>query len=276
MKTIFTLIHVLFLSIAAVSAQNSYINNHSFEATNWQSIAWFSQTNTGSPIIVDQTDPFFAKDHIHAHTGNKFAYFGGIQNAGGLYEASLIQEFSIPFAGNANFTLYYRYVRESTDPGSYVRILVDGNVIWSIAPHFIVDASEDYELKTFDLGYLETGNHVIQIEGYENPLGGDTPMQFTFDDFILQTSATASINDESNLQINTICTPGNILIETNEAIQSEVMIELVDISGKMVSSAVTCFDNTYSLSVPNDRSGIYILNLKTTNKTYSKKIFIQN
>ena len=104
MKFIFTLIVSAFM-IGGIHSQNSIIQNHDFETTNWQDIAWFSQTNTGSPIIVNQSDAFFIKDDIFAHSGLHFAYIGGVQSPAGLYEGDLVQEFYVPMSGNGQ--LYF-------------------------------------------------------------------------------------------------------------------------------------------------------------------------
>ncbi len=275
MRIISTLLVVLAIT-TNLQSQNSYINNCNFEATNWQSIAWFSQTNTGSPVIVSQTDPFFEKNDIVAHSGLQFAYIGGTQNAGGLYEAQLVQEFNVPYTGVGKMNFYMRYIKESTDPGSMIKIYIDGIAVWSITPHFIVNQSEEYVMETVELGELTAGPHTIEIYGYENPLGGNAPMQFTFDDFILQSTSTSSVNNEENIGLNITCLPGSIQLNTTEMINEDANIELVDLSGKVISSTRVYFQNSYSLPVQLMGAGMYILNIKTNTYHISKKLFIQS
>lgn len=273
---IFTILFISSIFAVSLTAQNSYINNYSFEITDWQSIAWFSNTNTGSPVIVNQNEPFFTKDDIRANSGISFAYIGGVQSPAGLYEGQLAQEFNLPVSGDATISFYVRYIRESVDPGSVITVRIDGEIVWSINPHYIVDASENYEMVSVEVGRLEVGTHNIEIFGYENPLGGDAPMQFAFDDFVLQASSTASINESENIGLSVICTPGNVQIQTQQDINQDVVIEFLDFSGKIISTNVTYFQNSYSLPVSSLSTGMYILNLKTTNQTFSRKLFIQH
>lgn len=263
--------------IGGIHSQNSIIQNHDFETTNWQDIAWFSQTNTGSPIIVNQSDAFFIKDDIFAHSGLHFAYIGGVQSPAGLYEGDLVQEFYVPMSGNGQLYFSVRYIQESTDPGSLITISIDDHIVWSVQPHYIVDYPEDYMVKLAEIGYLEAGNHTISIHGYENPLGGDAPMQFAFDDFNLNVIASpASVENEENIDLNVFCSNGNIQIQSIEAINKDAVIELLDLSGKVISSSVTYFQHSYTLPVNSFNSGMYILNIKTNKQTISKKLFIQN
>lgn len=273
-KVVTVLLMIGFLNAGNNWSQNSHLQNAGFENTNWQNIGWISQTNTGSEMIVSEDKPIFNNNNVEAYNGSHFACIGGAQSVNGLYEGTLAQEFNLSLGGKAYLNFYYRYIRESVDPGSYVRILVDGIEIWSISPHFIVDASEDYELISLEVGTLEAGNHTIEIKGYEYAVGGDLPMQFAFDDFIFNTISTTSL-EEQHMDIKLICLPGMIQIETAEPINEDVQIELVDLSGKVVASSLTYFERSYSLPVEFYTSGIYILNLKTTTQTRSKKIFIQ-
>jgi hypothetical protein len=73
-----------------------------------------------------------------------------------------------------------------------------------------------------------------------------------------------------------ICTPGNLQINTTEAINENVTIELVDLSGKIVNSVPVYFQNMYNLPVQNLSEGMYILNIKTNTHLISKKLFIQS
>lgn len=277
LKIVIKISTILFCSViitATANSQNSLIHNHDFETTNWQSIAWFSQTNMGNPIIVNQNEPFFVKDGIVAHSGLYFAYIGGVESPAGLYDGEISQEFTTTAAGRGQLDFYVRYLSPSVDPGSYITIKIDDEVVWSVSPHYIVDVTEDYELVSLQLGHLEAGNHIISIHGYEYPLGGDAPMKFIFDDFFFSTIETASINDESNIGLNVITTPGNIQIQTSTSLNADASIELVDLSGKVISSAVTYFQNSYSLPVSAMNSGMYILSVKTNIQTLSRKLFI--
>ena len=151
-----------------------------------------SQTNTGNDLIVNEDNFFSINHHLHAHSGNYFVAIGGVQDASGLYQATLGQQFNT-ITGNGHLGFYYKYGRESVDPGSYVSVLIDGIEVWSIAPHYIVDASDEYEYISVDLGHLDAGQHTIELKAYEHPLGGDLPMLFSFDDVALQVTSTASI-----------------------------------------------------------------------------------
>lgn len=273
---IFTILFISSLLAGGLTAQNSYINNYNFEITNWQNIAWFCNTNTGSPIIVNQNEPFFYKNDISAKSGIYFAYIGGVQSPAGLYEAQLSQEFNLPTAGDANINFYVRYIRESVDPGSVITIRIDGEIVWSVNPHYIVDAETDYKNVSVEVGYLEAGNHIIEIYGYEDPLGGAAPMQFAFDDFVLQTASNASISESNNINLNVICTPGNIQMQTTQDINQNVVIEFLDLSGKTIATSVTYFQNSYSLPVNTLSTGMYVLNLKTNSQIFSRKLFIQH
>lgn len=274
MRRIIILLFVVILIHLNSSAQNSSIQNSDFETTSPINIAWSSQTNTGSGLIVNEDNILCIDNNLNAHSGNYFAAIGGVQDASGLYQATLAQQFHTT-SGVAHLGFYFKYGRESVDPGSYIRILVDGIEVWSIAPHFVVDASDEYEFVGIQLGHFDAGNHTIELKGYEYPLGGDLPMLFTFDDITLQVTSTASI-DEENTEINLICLPGFVQIQTNKAVNQDAKIELIDLSGKVVASTLTHFESSYNLPVQFYNSGIYILNFRSDDLSISKKIFIQN
>jgi hypothetical protein len=118
----------------------------------------------------------------------------------------------MPTAGNSKLNFYVRYIRESVDPGSIIGIKIDNEVVWSVSPHFIIDSPEDYILKSAELGHLDAGMHTIEIFGYEQPIGGDAPMQFAFDDFTLQAPGTTSIDIEEKPALNFTCLRGLIQI----------------------------------------------------------------
>ncbi len=273
--TLLSLFVVLTATIHSQSS-NSLLNNYDFETTNWQSIGWVSQTNTGNAIIANQNEPFFDKQNIVANSGMYFAYIGGYQDPAGLYEGEIAQEFFVGTAGHAKLDFYVRYISPSVDPGSEISISLDGTVIWSINPHYIVNSSATYEQIILPLGHIDAGNHTISIHGYENPMGGDMPMKFVFDDLQFKVLETASIEDESNVGLNIITTPGNIQINTTTELNEEATIELLDLSGKVVATSVTYFQNSYMLPVTSLNGGLYILNIKTATQQFSRKLFINS
>lgn len=273
-KKFFTLVFCSAVLTATIYSQNSLILNHDFETTNWQSIAWVSQTNTGSPIIVDQNQPFFVKDGITAHSGIYFAYIGGVQSPAGLYEGEIAQEFTTTIAGSSSLDFYVQHISSSADPGSEISVSIDGNTVWSINPHFITSTSIGYQIIHIETGHIEAGNHTISLHGYENPLGGDQPMKYVFDDFTFMTVETASINDEPNVGFKVITTPGNVQIQTATELNTNAIIELVDLSGKTITSVNTYFQNSYSLPVSSLNSGMYVVSLKTATDIFSRKLFI--
>jgi len=153
--------------------------------------------------------------------------------------------------------------------------LIDGIEVWSLSPHFIVDASDEYVYVSVDLGYLDAGHHTIELKGYEYPLGGDLPMLFSFDDVTLQLTSTASIEEETtNIELNYL--PGMIQIQSNVSINQDAQIELVDLSGKIIANTLTHFETSCSIPVQFYNTGIYILNFRSEGFNVSKKIFIRH
>lgn len=274
MRKLFTLTGIL-LSLQ-VTAQNvdSYINNHSFELTNWQDISWFSLSNTGNPIIVNQTETYFSKNNITAFNGLHFAFIGGYQNASGSYEAQLAQQFYMPYDGNATLEFHMNTLNISTDPGSSIKIIVDGNAVWSIQPYYIVNSPIGYEKINVNIGFLAAGNHTFELIANENPLGGNTPMRFAFDDFVLQSISTASVNDESLTNFNVISQHGQILIQSHTNIDAEVFVQMMDLSGKIIYSNNVLFGNQFIVPANELSNGIYVVNILVNNKPFSKKVYL--
>lgn len=274
MRNIITFFLVLLISTLYVSSQNSSIENSDFETTSPVNISWVSQTNTGNDVIVNEDNIFSINNNLHAHSGNYFAAVGGIQDASGLYQSTLGQQFNSG-TGLGHLGFYYKYGRESVDPGSYVTIFIDGMEVWSLSPHFIVDATDEYVYVSVDLGYLDAGQHTIELKSYEHPLGGDLPMLFSFDDVVLQVTSTASV-EENNTDLDLNYLPGMIQIQTNTVIDKDAQIELVDLSGKVIASTITHFETSCSIPVQFYNTGIYILNFRSEGLNVSKKIFIRH
>ncbi len=275
MKKISGLFIVLITFTSQAFNQNSLLLNPNFESTTWPAIAWMTQTNTGASIICNENDPIFAAANITARSGSRFAYIGGGQTPKGKYEGSLAQEFEVPYSGIGNLTFYYKYIRESVDPGSYVKILIDGNEVWSIAPHFIVDADENYVQVQINIGHIDAGQHTFELQAYEFPLGGDLPMQFAFDDISFQSTSTASVEQNNTNQLNVVVYNGMIQLSTSQSIDQDVMIELIDLNGKSVLSNKVRFTNHMSIEKPVVSPGIYVISIKTNQQIFTKKVYLQ-
>ena len=91
----------------------------------------------------------------------------------------------------------------------------------------------------------------------------------------MQSTPTASINEENNT-LNVVCLPGLIQLETSKPINNDVQIELIDLSGKVIANAVAYFETSYSLPVQFYTNGIYVLNVRSENISFSKKVFIRH
>src|SRR5687768_6209728 len=117
------IISLFVLSNLTLFSQNSLLLNPNFEFTTWPEVAWMSQTNTGAAIISSEYEPEFTAINVTARSGWHFAYIGGSQTPNGKYECTLAQEFEVTKDGTGHLTFYYRYIRESVDPGSYIKIL---------------------------------------------------------------------------------------------------------------------------------------------------------
>jgi hypothetical protein len=268
------IINFVLFNLSLTFSQNSLLLNANFESTTWPDITWMTQTNTGANMIADENDAVFTAINVHARSGSHFAYIGGGQNAKGRYEGSLAQEFEVPYEGNGHLTFYYRYIRESVDPGSYVKILIDGNEIWSIAPHFIVDAEESYVQVQINMGHLSAGPHTFELKGYEFPAGGDLPMQFAFDDVSFMVASTASVDESSNNNLNIIMFSSTIQLTTSKNIDQDVVVEITDLSGKTIFSNRVFFGNSYTIIQPPVVNDIYIVSLKTNQKIFTQKIYL--
>jgi hypothetical protein len=234
-----------------------------------------SQTNTGAAIISNENEPLFTAINVTARSGSHFAYIGGSQTPKGKYECTLAQEFEIPEDGIGHLSFYYRYIRESVDPGSYIKILMDGNEVWSIAPHFIVDAEETYVQVQINLGHMNAGHHTFELSGYEFPVGGDLPMQFAFDDISFQSTTTASIENNVQNELNVIVSNGMIQLNTVQELNQDVVVEMTDLSGKIVMTNPIRYTNQTSFVKPTVVAGIYLISLKTNQQVFTKKVFLQ-
>lgn len=274
MKKALSIIFILF-NITALFSQNSLLQNSNFENTTWPAMAWMSYSNTGAQLIVHENKHEFTSIGVEAQSGSHFAFIGGVQNVKGEYEGSLAQEFQVFGGGIGELSFYYRYIRESADPGSYIQVLIDGEVVWSIAPHFIVDAMDEYIEIEVDLGYLAEGTHTFELKGYEFPVGGDLPMKFAFDDISLITTSTVSIEQSPGKTIKTILMGNTIQIISDLGLATNVGLEIMDMTGKNIVSQQLPYSSNMSLEKPPVSSGFYIINLHTDNMVHSQKIFLQ-
>jgi len=272
MKKYLFIILVL-ININPIFSQNSLLRNSNFETTTWPELAWMSYSNTGTQLIVNENKHEFLSLGVEANSGSHFAFIGGVQNVKGEYEGSLAQEFVVITDGIGELSFFYRYIRESADAGSYIQILIDGSVVWTLAPHFIVDASDEYVEVNVNLGYLSAGTHTFELKGYEFPVGGDLPMKFAFDDISLTTTTTASIELTPNTPIKTTIQGNTLQIFSDLNLNDEVTIAIMDLSGKNILSKQIPYSTNMYVEKPNTSTGVYIVSLHTNNQRYTQKVF---
>lgn len=272
MKKIFIFTFVL-IQLNILFSQNSLLQNSNFETTTWPAMAWMSYSNTGAQLIVNENKHEFITLGVEARSGSHFAFIGGVQNVKGEYEGVLAQEFEVISDGIGELSFYYRYIRESADPGSYIQILIDGNVVWTIAPHFIVDASDEYVEIEVNLGYLNEGTHTFELKGYEFPVGGDLPMKFAFDDISLTTTTTTSIEQTPNTPIKTTIQSNTLQIISDLNLNDQVTITIMDLSGKNILSKQIPYSTNMYIEKPTTSAGIYIVGLHTNQQRYTQKVF---
>jgi len=173
------------LSTAALliltSGAAAQITDPSFETSGpaFPGGAWAqASTNFGTPLC--NGDCFGAGQPTAARTGTWWAWFGGIDTATEL--GSLTQSVNIP-AGFTNLQFYLTADSDRTDGLDFLRILIDGNVVFLITDQELAAYEADYTFVSVNIASYAGGTHTVKFESLTN--GGGFLTNFFVDDLAL-------------------------------------------------------------------------------------------
>jgi uncharacterized repeat protein (TIGR01451 family) len=187
-------------SASHINSQLEQVQDPSFEGGT-PSAAWTeASTNFGTPICDAGCGDF-----VPPTTGDWYVFFGGIN---GLEEGSVEQSITIPPGALLRFQ---HVIPNSSGNGTdFMRVLIDGNEVFSVLENDPTYVGSAYQLVQVDLaGYDDGGTHLLRIESTCNQPDGQSTFFFV-DDVSVDVPACAT--SVARAEVPTLSTLGAMLL----------------------------------------------------------------
>lgn len=265
-KTLFSLITCLMMATA--TSQVQVLADTSLEASGAANNGvWTSTSSNYGTTWCDVASCGNGNGPMVPRTGTYYSWFGGTSSA---ETGTISQTFNVATAGTAELKFWWVIpVRDATD---IFKVQIDGVDKYSLESNTTVFTT--YQEVTVPLGNLTAGSHTIEF--YSQKTSGHSH-NVGLDDITLNVTSglsTQNIGLSSGISIYSNFADQTINI-TNKTLEKKAEISIYEASGKLITRNSYDFSNNVVISTKGWNAGMYIVNIKTTLGTISKKVIVK-